>query len=118
MAKYRSFSFEFKRQVVLDFLEGRVELRGLARQHNLSRHLIRMWIQKYEAGQLNDEVADATRIAEYETKIAELERKVGQLTMEVDLLKKGARWVRRANGESSSIVSGPKPSRSPEDAES
>jgi putative transposase len=37
-------------------------------------------------------VADATRIAEYETKIAELERKVGQLTMKVDLLKKGARW--------------------------
>lgn len=89
MARHRSFSFEFKRQVVLDFLEGRGELRGLAREHNLSRHLIRLWIQKYEAGQLNDEVADATRIAEYETKIAELERKVGQLTMEVDLLKKG-----------------------------
>jgi transposase-like protein len=54
MARHRSFSFEFKRQVVLDFLEGRAELRGLARQHNLSRHLIRLWIQKYEAGQLND----------------------------------------------------------------
>ncbi len=70
MARHRSFSFEFKRQVVLDFLEGRAELRGLARQHSLSRHLIRLWIQKYEAGQLNDEVADATRIAEYETTIA------------------------------------------------
>jgi len=71
-----------------------------------------------EAGQLNDEVADATRIAEYETKIAALERKVGQLTMEVDLLKKGARWARRPNVESSSIVSGPRPSPSREDAES
>ena len=59
MARHRSFSFEFKRQVVLDFLEGRTELRGLARQHSLSRHLLRLWIQKYEAGQLNDEVADA-----------------------------------------------------------
>jgi hypothetical protein len=29
MARHRSFSFEFKRQVVLDFLEGRAELRGL-----------------------------------------------------------------------------------------
>ncbi|GEM_PF-5594945 len=74
--------------MVLDFLEGRAELRGLAREHNLSRHLIRLWIQKYEAGQRNDEVADATRIAQHETKIAELERKVGQLTMEVELLKK------------------------------
>ncbi len=118
MARHRSFSFEFKRQVVLDFLEGRAELRGLARQHNRSRHLLRLWIQKYEAGQLNDEVADAARIAEYETKIAELERKVGQLTMEVDLLKKGARWAHRPSGESSSIVSGPRPSPSREDAES
>jgi transposase-like protein len=118
MARHRSFSFEFKRQVVLDFLEGRAELRGLAREHNLSRHLIRLWIEKYAAGQLNDEVGDATRIAEYETKIAELERKVGQLTMEVDLLKKGARWARCASGESSSIVSGPRPSPSREDAES
>jgi transposase len=120
MARHRSFSFEFKRQVVLDFLEGRVELRGLARQHNLSRHLIRLWIQKYEAGQLNDEVADAVRIAEYETKIAELERKVGQLTMEVDLLKKGVRWARRPNDDnisSNPIVSGPKVSPSREDAE-
>jgi len=118
MAMRRSFSFEFERQVALDFLDGRVELRGLARQHSLSRHLIRLRIQKYEAGQLNDEVADATRIAEYETKIAELERKVGQLTMEVDLLKKGARRARQPSVESSSMVSGPKLSQSREDAES
>src|SRR5579862_6226183 len=118
MARHRSFSFEFKRQVVLDFLEGRAELRGLARQHSLSRHLIRLWIQKYEAGQLNDEVADATRITEYETKIAELERKVGQLTMEVDLLKKGAQLGRQPSDGSYSIVSGPKPFQSRGDVES
>src|ERR1700685_353966 len=103
MAKHRSFSFEFKRQVVLDFLEGRAELRVLARQHNLSRHLIPLWTEKDGAGPLNEQVAGATRIAEYETKIAELERKVGQLTMEVELLKKGARWARRPSVESSSI---------------
>jgi transposase-like protein len=40
MARHRSFRFEFKRQVVLDFLEGRAELRGLVREHNLSQHLI------------------------------------------------------------------------------
>jgi hypothetical protein len=50
----------------------------------------------------------------------ELERKVGQLTMEVDLLKKGTRWVRRPSGEiisSTAIVSGPKVSPSREDVE-
>ena len=60
----------------------------LGRRYSLSRNLIRLWIQKYEAGELTDEVVDAVRIAEYENKIAELERKVAQLTMEVDLLKK------------------------------
>jgi transposase-like protein len=119
MARHRRFSFEFKRQVVLDVLEERVGLREMARKHSISRSLIRQWIQKYETGQLTDEL-DEVRIAEYEGKIAELERKVGQLTMENDLLKKGARWTRRPNDDSlssNSIVSGPKVSPSREDAE-
>ena len=94
MARHRRFNFDFKRQVVLDVLEERVGLREMARKHSISRSLIRQWIQKYEAGQLTDEL-DEVRIARYEAKIAELERKVGQLAMEVDLLKKGPRWARR-----------------------
>jgi transposase-like protein len=117
MARHRTFSFEFKRQVVTEFLEGRAGMHELARRHNLSRNLIRLWVQKYEAGELTDEVVDAVRIAEYESKIAELERKVGQLTMEVDLLKKGAQLGRRPSDGSYSIVSGPKLSPSREDAE-
>ena len=116
MARHRSFSFEFKRQVVLDFLEGREGMRELARRHSLSRNLLRLWVQKYEAGELTDEVVDAVRIAEYEGKIAELERKVGQLTMEVDLLKKGAQLGRQRSVVTSSIVCGPKASPSREDA--
>ena len=81
MARHRRFSLEFKRQVVLDFLERRMGLRELARKHNLSRNLLSQWVRKYETGQLTDEVVTTVRIAEYEGKIAELERKVGQLTM-------------------------------------
>jgi transposase len=69
-------------------------MRELARKHSLSRNLIRLWVRKYEVGELTDEVVDAVRIAEYEGKIAELERKVGQLTMEVDLLKQGVQLGR------------------------
>src|SRR5215472_10344762 len=119
MARHRRFSFEFKRQVVLDVLEERIGLREIARKHSISRSLIRQWIHKYETGQLTDEL-DEVRIAEYEAKIAELERKVGQLTMENDLLKKGVRWARRPNDaslSSNSIVSGPKVSPSREDVE-
>jgi transposase len=66
MARYRRFSLEFKRQVVLDFLERRMGLRELARKHNLSRKLLSQWVRKCETGQLTDEVVDAVR--EYEAR--------------------------------------------------
>ena len=75
MARHRSFSSEFKRQLAKEFLDGRAGLHELARRHSLSRNLIRLWIRKYEAGEFTDEMAEAVRIAEYERKIAELERK-------------------------------------------
>jgi len=60
MARHRRFSLEFKRQVVLDFLEKQLGLRELSRKHNLSRNLLSQWVRKYETGQLTDEIADAT----------------------------------------------------------
>ena len=37
-----------------DFLAGET-LHGLARRHDLSRNLIRVWIEKYEAGALDED---------------------------------------------------------------
>ena len=71
---------------------------------------------KYEAGEFDDETAAAEVLAQYEARIAELERKVGQLTMENDLLKKTRRSPRPRSVETPSVVSGPKGSRSGEDA--
>ena len=118
MARHRSFSSEFKPQLAREFLEGHAGMHELARRYSLSRNLIRLWVRKYEAGEFTDELAEAVRIAEYEHKIAELERKVGQLTMEVDLLKNGARLGRAGNDANYSIVSGPGPSPSRKDADS
>jgi len=118
MARHRSFGSEFKRQISREFLEGRAGMHELARRYSLSRNLIRLWVRKYKAGEFSDELAEAVRIAEYERKIAELERKVGQLTMEVDLLKKGARLGHGENDANYSIVSGPGPSPSRKDADS
>jgi transposase-like protein len=39
MARHRRFSFEFKRQVALDFLEQRMGLRELARKQRYSREV-------------------------------------------------------------------------------
>ncbi len=117
MARHRRFSLEFKRQVVLDFLERRMGLRELARKHNLSRNLLSQWVRKYETGQLTDEIVDAVRIAEYEGRSRSWNRKVGQLTMEIDLLKKGAQLARRPNVEHYAIVSGPQIAPSHADVE-
>src|SRR6202045_849517 len=51
MARHRSFSSEFKRQLAKEFLDGWAGLQELARRHSLSRNLIRLWIRKYEAGE-------------------------------------------------------------------
>src|SRR5262245_21234946 len=49
MVKHRIYSVEFKRQVVQDYLSGET-LHGLAKRHDISRNLIRIWIAKHEAG--------------------------------------------------------------------
>ena len=116
MARYRTYSVEFKRRLVEEHLGEGTSLNRLARRHDISRELLRTWVKKYEAGEFaGDGPAKADRRA-YEAKIAGLERKVGQLTMELDLLKKGLSSARRARGGTSSVVSGPKPAASEPDA--
>ena len=51
MVKHRSHSIEFKRQVAQEFLAGET-LHGLAKRHDVSRNLVRVWVEKYEAGAL------------------------------------------------------------------
>src|SRR3954466_2599125 len=102
MARYRTYTIEFKRQLVEEHLGG-VSLTELARRHDISRELLRTWAKKYEAGEFaGDSRARPDRRA-YEAAIAGLERKVGQLTMELDLLKKGLRLSPRASGGASPV---------------
>ena len=49
MARQRSHSIEFKRQVAQEFIAGET-LYGLSKRYDISRQLIRVWVQKYEAG--------------------------------------------------------------------
>ena len=61
MARHRSHSVEFKRQVAQEFLAGDT-LHGLAKRHDISRNLIRVWVEKYEAGAFDDDVQAADLI--------------------------------------------------------
>jgi transposase len=58
MTKYRSHSVELKRQVAQEYLSGET-LHGLAKRHDVSRNLIRVWVAKYEAGALDEDACAA-----------------------------------------------------------
>jgi transposase len=45
MAKHRIHSIEFKRKVAQEFVAGET-LHSLAKRHDLSRYLIRIWVRK------------------------------------------------------------------------
>jgi hypothetical protein len=52
----RAVSIAFKRQIAQEFLSGEVSLHGLAKRTDICRNLIRVWVEKYERGELDDEV--------------------------------------------------------------
>ena len=72
MAKHRTHSTDFKRQVVQEYLAGET-LNGLSNRHDLSRNLIRIWVEKYQAGGLDEDAAAADLLQSYEARIAALE---------------------------------------------
>jgi transposase len=103
MAKHRTHSIEFKRQVVQEFLGGE-SYDALAKRHGISRNLIKIWVAKYEAGGLDSDLAAADVLADYEARIAALERLVGKLALENEFLKGASRHVRQLKSASTSVV--------------
>ena len=80
MARYRTCTIEFKRQVVEEHLVGGTSLNQLARRHDISRELLRTWVKKYEAGEFASGGSPGADRRAYEAKVAGLEREVGQPT--------------------------------------
>ena len=115
MARHRSHSIEFKRQVAQEFLAGET-LHGLAKRHDLSRNLVRIWVQKYEVGALDEDAAAADMIQEYEARIAALERLVGKQALELEFLKGALKNAPRRRGAPTSVITGPRAFPSLEDA--
>ena len=91
MKSRRTFSVEFKRQIVEEILSGSTTTAAQCRKHSIAYPVVARWKKDYAMGRLDNE---PTIEAGYQEKIAKLERKVGQLTMEIDLLKKVAQHVR------------------------
>ena len=106
MARQRSHSIEFKRQVAQEFIAGET-LYGLSKRHDISRQLIRVWVQKYEAGALDEDAQAADFLQEYEAKIAALERMVGRQALEIEFLKGALKNAPRPRSANTSVIVGP-----------
>jgi len=65
----------------------RRDAQGRAKRHDISRNLIRIWVQKYEAGALDDDATAADMIHEYEARIAVLKPLAGKQALEFEFLK-------------------------------
>ncbi len=114
MARHRRYDLDFKRRLAQEYLSGGVTLGALARHHDVSRNLVRLWVEKYEAGEFEDGEVQTEQLSHCQTRIAELERKVGQLVMENEWLKKTRRAAVQHSTGSTCVVSGPAVSPSDE----
>jgi len=112
MRNQRSFSHEFKRQVVEDLLSGESRPAQLCRRHNISSSLVYHWKKQYGRGKFNN---GPTEEGVLKDRIEKLERLVGRLTLENEFLKKGLQnsvsqsqrnGKSSAAGDTSSAVSG------------
>jgi transposase len=76
------------------------------RRHDLSRNLIRVWIEKAEAGSLDQDMASAELLSGYAARIAALERLVGRQALEIEFLKGGQKNGRSPKSGHTSATSG------------
>ena len=86
MRNQRTFSQEFKRQVVEEVLSGESHPAQLCRRYNISSSLLYHWKKQYSRGKYNNE---PTAEAALKDRIEKLERLVGKLALENEFLKKG-----------------------------
>jgi transposase-like protein len=101
MRNQRSFSLEFKRQVVEELVSGESRPAQLCRRYNISSSILYHWKRQYSRGKFDNE---PTEEAAFKDRIEKLERLVGRLTLENEFLKRGLQHsVNRSgrNGKSS-----------------
>ena len=108
MRNQRSFSLEFKRQVVEELMSGQSRPAQLCRRYNITSSVLYHWKKQYSWGKFDNEPTEEGALRD---RIEKLERLVGKLTLENELLKRGLQNSlsrSRRNGKSSGygVVSG------------
>ncbi len=87
MAKYRTFTPEFKARVVLEILSGTKSQAEICREHQLKDSVVIRWKTEFlqNAPQLFEQESQRRRDL---ARIAELEQLVGRLTLQLEMAKK------------------------------
>jgi len=88
MRNQRTFSPEFKRQVVEELLSGIRTGAQLCRRHHLSSSLVYHWKRQYAKGTYDNE---PTQEAALEERVRQLEQMLGKVILENEFLKKAVR---------------------------
>jgi transposase-like protein len=88
MRNQRSFSIEFKRQVVEELMSGESRPAQLCRRYNITSSVLYHWKRQYSRGKFNNEpTAEEGALRD---RVEKLERLVGKLTLENEFLKRGS----------------------------
>jgi transposase-like protein len=91
----RSFSPEFKLELVRQLAAGEKRPAQVCREHNLTPSLLHRWRKQYDQhGELAFSPGPKSDSEAVERRLAELERFCGQLALENSILKKALQTVR------------------------
>jgi transposase len=85
MRQQRSFTVEFKRQMIEELLSGISTAAQLSRRHHISSGLLYHWKKPYAKSGFGAEPAQEVA---REERVRQLEQMVGRLTLENEFLKK------------------------------
>jgi len=99
----RSFSNDFKKQIVESVVSGSATQAEMAREYKISPVLINKWKKDYKAGKFFENV-NSHDMAKLELRIRELERLLGKITLENEMLKRARDLNTKEKKDSSSIV--------------
>ena len=99
----RSFSNDFKKQIVESVVSGSATQAEMAREYKISPVLINKWKKDYKTGRFFENV-DSQDIAKLELRVRELERLLGKITLENEMLKKIRDLNTKEKKDISSIV--------------
>ena len=91
--KRRSFTPEFKAEVVLEALSGESSQAEVCRRHSLSEDHLSKWKQQLVENAASLFASTDKQSSEAAERIAHLEQLVGRLTVALDIQKKALTWL-------------------------